>query len=114
RRERQREPPTTDDEECGRGEGRSQDEWPPLTRDRQVAGHHPIRGGLIHDIMARSRLPTSSIGWSASRRRVARNEARWAWFSSTPSRANWPDWISPRIFFISAFVCSLTTRGPRV
>src|SRR5438309_587667 len=72
------------------------------------------RGGLIQDIILRSRAPTSSMGCSASRRRWARKPARWAWFSSTHSRANWPDWISPRIFFISALVSSLMIRGPRV
>ena len=34
--------------------------------------------------------------------------------SATHSRANVPSWISPRIFFISALVAALTTRGPRV
>src|SRR5438128_790432 len=92
---------------------RDRDERPALTRDGKL-GHHPIRGGAIHAIIDRRRLPTSSIECSASRRRIARNPARLAWFSSTHSRANWPDWISPRIFFISAFVASLTTRGPRV
>src|SRR6266481_1320268 len=44
-----------------------------------------------------------------------REEARAvAWFSSTHSRANWPDWISERIFFISALARSSMIRGPRV
>ena len=30
------------------------------------------------------------------------------------SRANWPDWISARIFFISFLVSSVMMRGPRV
>src|SRR5438093_235140 len=81
------------------------------SRATETFTRQPIRGGLIHDIMARSRLPTSSIGCSASRRRIARNPARLAWFSSTHSRANWPDWISARIRFISALVSALTTRG---
>ena len=58
--------------------------------------------------------PTSSIGCSASRLRMARKPARLAWFSSTHSRANWPDWISARIFFISAWSRRRSTRGPRV
>src|SRR5438132_589455 len=89
------------------------DEAPARARDGTLR-HHPIRCVAIHAIIDRRRLPTSSIECSASRRRIARNPARLAWFSSTHSRANWPDWISPRIFFISAFVASLTTRGPRV
>src|SRR5437870_2008453 len=99
--------------EPGGDRRRNRDEGPALARDGKLR-HHPIRGGAIHAIIERRRLPPSSIGCSASRRRIARNPARLAWFSSTHSRANWPDWISPRIFFISAFVASLTTRGPRV
>ena len=47
-------------------------------------------------------------------RLVALNIGRLARFSRIHSRANWPDRISARIFFISARVCSLTIRGPRV
>ena len=35
-------------------------------------------------------------------------------FSMMNSFANAPVWISLRIFRISSFVCSVTTRGPRV
>ena len=86
---------------------------PALARDGKLR-HQPIRGGAIHAIIDRRRLPTSSI--DARRHAAASRGSRRGWPGSpapTP-RANWPDWISLRIFFISAFVASLTTRGPRV
>src|SRR5439155_278310 len=113
RGKRQGEATPAGDEQAGRQRRRNGDERPAFARERNPLHRH-IRGGLIQDIMARSRWPTSSILWSASRLRMARNCARLAWFSSTHSRANWPDWISLRIFFISTLVSSLTTRGPRV
>src|SRR5439155_12510443 len=113
RRERQRQPAMAEQREPERDGARDRDERPAFPGDRQLGRHHSL-GGLIQDIIARSRLPTSSIWCSASRRRMARKPARLAWFSSTHLRANWPDWISPKIFFISALVWSDTMRGPRV
>ena len=67
-------------------------------------GHHLAQPGA--DLLDRVvRLALSA--WRGS-------SARFAWFSSTHSRANWPLWISARIFCISARVWSLMIRGPRV
>src|SRR5439155_1574912 len=96
--ERQGQPAVAEQAEAERDHRRPHDEGPALTGDGQrLSLHRYILGGLIQDIIERSRLPTSSIWWSASRRRMARKPARLAWFSSTHSRANCPDWISPRI-----------------
>src|SRR5579872_6680585 len=65
-------------------------------------------------IISRSSRPTFSMGWSRAASRMARNLWRPVLFSSIHWRANSPDCTSLRIFFISARVCSLTTRGPRV
>src|SRR5436190_6496706 len=69
---------------------------------------------LSQGIIFRSRRPVTSTGWvlSASYRRL--KFFRPPSYSARHSLANWPDWISPRIFFISALVWSLTIRGPRV
>src|SRR6266849_4034297 len=67
---------------------------------------------LIHGIMARSLAPTSSIGWAAHFARMALNEVWLTRFSSIQSLTNLPDWMSSRIFFISARVSGVTTRGP--
>src|SRR3954462_7450542 len=67
---------------------------------------------LIHGIMARSLAPTSSIGCVAILARIALNEVWLTRFSSIQSRTNLPVWISSRIFFISALVSGVTTRGP--
>src|SRR4051812_25328479 len=67
---------------------------------------------LIHGIMARSLAPTSSIGCAAFLARIALKEVWLTRFSSIQSRVNLPDWMSPRIFFISALVSGVTTRGP--
>src|SRR6266540_1358688 len=104
RQSHRRRPPAYDSQNT-RGRRGDEDKRPPLRGDGD--SHAPaayIRGGLIQDIILRSRPPTSSIGWSASRFRMARNPARWAWFSRIHSRANWPVWISPRIFRISTLV----------
>src|SRR5262249_43560961 len=85
-------------------------------------------GGLLHScygtpasflfftnvIMLRSSAPTVSIGCLPAASRMARKFFRPVLFSLIHVRANSPDWISERIFFISARVCSFTTRGPRV
>src|SRR5262245_10861333 len=67
---------------------------------------------LIHGIMVRSFSPICSIGCAAILARMALNEVWLTRFSSIQSLTNLPDWMSPRIFFISARVASLTTRGP--
>src|SRR5262249_34639203 len=67
---------------------------------------------LIHGIMARSLAPISSIGCVAILARMALNDVWLTRFSSIQSLTNLPDWMSPRILFISARVASLTTRGP--
>src|ERR1700730_1204785 len=67
---------------------------------------------LIHGIMARSFSPTCSIGCCASLARVALNEVWLTLFSSIQLRVKRPDWISARIFFISARVSAVITRGP--
>src|SRR5215813_13969075 len=67
---------------------------------------------LIHGIMARSLAPTSSIGCAAHLARMALNEVWLTRFSSIQSLTNLPDWMSPRMRFISAFVSGVTTRGP--
>src|SRR6185437_16625275 len=66
-------------------------------------------------IILRSSAPTVSICEPCCASRIARNFLRPpALFSAIQFFANSPDWISERIFFISARVASLTTRGPRV
>src|SRR5262245_10626159 len=67
---------------------------------------------LIHGIIARSFAPTSSIGCAAFFARIALNEVWLTRFSSIQSLTNLPDWMSPRILFISALVSGVTTRGP--
>src|SRR5262244_22358 len=67
---------------------------------------------LIHGIMARSLAPTSSIGCAAILARIALNEVWLTRFSRIQSLTNLPDWMSPRMRFISARVSSFTTRGP--
>src|SRR6478736_278482 len=67
---------------------------------------------LIHGIIARSLAPISSIGCVAILARMALNDVWLTRFSSIQSLTNLPDWMSSRIFFISARVASLTTRGP--
>src|SRR5581483_7262396 len=69
---------------------------------------------LRNGIIARNSAPTFSIGWLRASSRMARKFLRPVLFSSIHLRANSPDWISERIFFISARVCSVTMRGPRV
>src|SRR6185295_3642520 len=69
---------------------------------------------LRNVIISRSSRPTVSMGWVCAAARMARNFLRPVLFSSIHCRANSPDWISERIFHISARVCWLTTRGPRV
>ena len=58
--------------------------------------------------------PTISTGCACPMRRMAFIDGTPARFSRMNSFANCPFWISLRIFFISAFVWSETTRGPRV
>src|SRR5215831_10105826 len=67
---------------------------------------------LIHGIMARSLAPISSIGWAAFLARIDLNEVWLTLFSSIQSFTNLPDWMSPRMRFISALVSGVTTRGP--
>src|SRR5436190_16768686 len=67
---------------------------------------------LIQGIISRSLAPTCSIGCSASLARVALNEVWLTLFSSIQSLTKRPDWISARMFFISALVSGVTTRGP--
>src|SRR5262249_39824654 len=67
---------------------------------------------LIHGIIARSFSPTCSIGCAAHAARIALNEVWLTRFSSIQSLTNLPDWMSPRILFISARVSGVTTRGP--
>src|SRR5262245_47246187 len=67
---------------------------------------------LIHGIIARSLAPISSMGCVAILARMALNDVWLTRFSSIQSLTNLPDWMSSRIFFISARVASLTTRGP--
>src|ERR1700750_2465562 len=67
---------------------------------------------LIQGIISRSLAPTCSIGCSASLARGALNEVWLTLFSSIQSLTKRPDWMSPRIFFISALVSGVTTRGP--
>src|SRR5947209_18080670 len=55
-------------------------------------------------IISRSSRPTVSMGWLRAASRMARNFLRPVLFSLIQSFANWPDWISERIFFISARV----------
>src|SRR5688500_10016669 len=66
----------------------------------------------IHGIMPRRRLPTSSIGCSADRRRRALKDGLPALFSSIQSRAKRPDCMSASTRFISFLVSSVTMRGP--
>src|SRR5581483_1768560 len=66
----------------------------------------------IQGIMARRRAPTSSIGCSALRRRVALNDGWPTAHSAIQSRTKRPDWMSSRIFFISALVSEVITLGP--
>ena len=61
----------------------------------------------------RSWAPTFSIGCLAASSRMRSKFGRPFSFSAIHSLANSPLWISPRIFFISALVCGVTTRGPR-
>ncbi len=68
----------------------------------------------IQGIIPRRSLPTDST-WCclpASRRRWKLE--RPPLLSAIHSSAKLPSWISPRIFFISAFVWSVMMRGPRV
>src|SRR5208282_1653590 len=67
---------------------------------------------LIHGIISRSLAPMASAGCAASLLRMALNDVWLTLFSSIQSLTNLPDWISARIFFISARVASLITRGP--
>ena len=67
---------------------------------------------LIHGIMPRSFSPISSIGCAAIFARIALKEVWLTRFSSIQLRVKVPVWISERIYFISALVCSFTTRGP--
>src|SRR6266700_6685742 len=67
---------------------------------------------LIHGIIARSLAPISSIGCVAILARMALNDVWLTRFSSIQSLTNLPDWISPRMRFISARASLLTTRGP--
>src|ERR1700677_4956995 len=67
---------------------------------------------LIHGIIARSLAPTSSMGCSDRRRRVALKLDWLTLFSSIQSRAKRPDWMSASTRFISAFVSALMMRGP--
>src|SRR5579884_2291436 len=67
---------------------------------------------LIHGIISRSLAPTCSIGCSASLVRIALNEVWFTLFSSIQSLTKRPDWMSPKMRFISALVCGVTTRGP--
>src|SRR5271163_3911091 len=67
---------------------------------------------LIHGIISRSLAPTCSMGWAAHLARIALNEVWLTLFSSIQSLTNLPDWMSSRIFFISALVFWSTTRGP--
>src|SRR5882757_6403657 len=60
--------------------------------------------------MSRSSLPTFSISWSVPARRSSSNFLPPASFSAMNSRANSPDWISPRISFIAAREASPITR----
>jgi len=63
---------------------------------------------------ARSFSPTSSIGCSARRRRVALKLDWLTLFSSIQSRAKRPDWISASTLFISALVSAVMIRGPEM
>src|SRR5262249_12666500 len=67
---------------------------------------------LIHGIIARSLAPISSMGCVAILARMALNDVWLTRFSNIQSLTNLPDWMSSRIFFISARVASLTRRGP--
>jgi len=58
----------------------------------------------IQGIMARSRAPTSSIGWAAARRSMALKLGWPALHSLTHSPAKRPAWMSSRMRFISAQV----------
>src|SRR3954466_6835489 len=81
-------------------------------RGRQFLLLSTIARCLIHGIMPRSFSPTSSIGCDAILARMALNEVWLTRFSSIQLRVKVPVWMSERIFFISALVASLTTRGP--
>src|SRR5262249_431020 len=67
---------------------------------------------LIHGIMPRSFSPISSIGSLAQGVGMALNEVWLTRFASIQSLTNLPDWMSPRMRFISARVSGVTTRGP--
>ena len=69
---------------------------------------------FIQLIIERSSLPTFSIRPRLSVSLKLLNTGRFAWFSTTHSRANCPDWISFRIFRISARVSSVMILGPLV
>src|SRR5205823_3227581 len=76
------------------------------------------RGGhcycWIQLINPRSFAPTCSISCFSPSARYLVNCGRPASSSAIHSFANVPSWISPRMRFISCFVASVTTRGPRV
>jgi hypothetical protein len=67
-------------------------------------GHLTQNSVSIQSIIERSCLPSRSIWWSACSSRMRLKFSWPARFSAIHSRANAPDWISPRISFIAARV----------
>jgi hypothetical protein len=67
---------------------------------------------VIQGIIARSRAPTSSIGCSASRRRMALKLGWPAAHSSIQSRTKRPDWMSVEDALHLGLGLGVTTRGP--
>src|SRR5690606_32789078 len=69
-------------------------------------------GACSQAIRSRSFAPVASMGCSLSALTQASYRGLPASFSAIHSRANWPDWISPRMSFMRARVSSVMTRGP--
>src|SRR4051812_20431322 len=79
--------------------------------DRQLfGGSFAFSQGII----LRSLRPVTSTGWELSASYSRLKFFMPPSYSARHSLANCPLVISARIFFISALVCALTTREPRV
>ena len=83
---------------------------PPGSSGSAIAAQKSVS---IQSIIERSSLPSRSSGWSAASLRMRRKFSWPARFSAIHSRANSPDWISPRMSFIAWRVSAPITRVPR-
>jgi len=118
RRARRAPPPTTPDgaqDTRGRAAGTIKRQPSTATGMRTALSRPAINpGGLIQEIILRSRAPTSSMGCSASRRRWARKPARWAWFSRPFARRTGPTGNLPEDLLHLGLGLLADDRGPRV